>query len=194
MATVERFSSATPGKASRGRSPGSLFVLPSYIIAQNTGDINNATLLPVYATTGISARLTGVEGEATLTVLNPFALSASLSYTLGKNRSSGYPLPAIPPLKGLIDLRCRFSTWTIGVSSELASAQDRIDEFETATDGYAVFNAYVQTSIFTGPIVHNISVMLDNVADTEYRNHLSRVKSIAPEAGRNLRLVYRLTY
>jgi iron complex outermembrane receptor protein len=173
---------------------GFYFVLPSYIIAQNTGEINYATLLPVYATTGVSARLTGVEGEATLTALEPLAVSASISYTWGDNRSSGYPLPAIPPLRGLIDVKYRFSTWTIGVSSELASAQDRIDEFETPTAGYAVVNAYVQTSIFTGPIVHNISVMLDNVADTEYRNHLSRVKSIAPEPGRNLRLVYRLTY
>jgi hypothetical protein len=36
--------------------------------------------------------------------------------------------------------------------------------------------------------------MVDNIADTEYRNHLSRVKSIAPEAGRNFRIAYRLTY
>jgi iron complex outermembrane receptor protein len=97
-------------------------------------------------------------------------------------------------LKSLIDLRYRISTWTMGASTELAASQERIDEFETRTAGYAIVNAYIQTVFFTGPLVHNLSLMVDNIADTEYRNHLSRVKSIAPEAGRNFRIAYRLTY
>jgi iron complex outermembrane receptor protein len=136
----------------------------------------------------------GIEGQATATAFDRLTLSASLSYTNGQNRTSGFPLPAIPPLKSLIDLRYRISTWTMGASTELAASQERIDEFETRTAGYAIVNAYIQTVFFTGPLVHNLSLMVDNIADTEYRNHLSRVKSIAPEAGRNFRIAYRLTY
>ena len=53
---------------------------------------------------------------------------------------------------------------------------------------------FAQYSLTAGDMIHNISLSADNLFDTEYRNHLSRIKSILPEAGRNLRLSYKLHF
>jgi hypothetical protein len=37
-------------------------------------------------------------------------------------------------------------------------------------------------------------VSVDNLTDEEYRNHLSRVKEIMPEAGRGVSVTYRVVF
>lgn len=168
--------------------------LPSYIITQNTGRINFTTLLPVYAATGVSALLTGVETQVDWHMTGVLSAHASLSITRGTNRTGGRPLPAIPPLKGTVELRYTGPVIGAGAAVELAAAQDRVDEFEEPTAGYGLLNVFAQATVSTGPIVHTLTVAMDNVFDKEYRNHLSRVKIVMPEAGRNLRAIYRLYF
>ena len=72
--------------------------------------------------------------------------------------------------------------------------QKRVDEFEEPTDGYFVLNGFGQYAISQSELIHTFSISLDNILNTEYRNHLSRVKSILPEAGRNFRLTYKLYF
>jgi iron complex outermembrane receptor protein len=43
-------------------------------------------------------------------------------------------------------------------------------------------------------ILHTFVMTVENVMNREYRMHLSRVKSIMPEPGRNLKLYYRLYF
>lgn len=42
--------------------------------------------------------------------------------------------------------------------------------------------------------LHVVTLQLENLGDTEYRNHLSRVKEIMPEAGRSISLAYRVVF
>ena len=82
--------------------------------------------------------------------------------------------------------------FTLG--AEIVNKQSRVDEFEEPTAGYAVFNVNAQYSFITKELIHNLSLSVDNIFNKEYRNHLSRVKSVMPEAGRNLRLNYKLFF
>jgi iron complex outermembrane receptor protein len=41
---------------------------------------------------------------------------------------------------------------------------------------------------------HQVVVTIANIFDTEYRQHLSRIKSVMPEPGRNVKLLYRLNF
>jgi iron complex outermembrane receptor protein len=43
-------------------------------------------------------------------------------------------------------------------------------------------------------VLHTITLRLDNLFDTEYRDHMSRTKDIMPGPGRNISLLYRLTF
>jgi iron complex outermembrane receptor protein len=76
----------------------------------------------------------------------------------------------------------------------MAGRQDRVGEFETPTEGYTVFNATAGVRLTLGGRLNILTASLLNAADTEYRNHLSRVKEIMPEAARSLNVVYRVVF
>ena len=42
-------------------------------------------------------------------------------------------------------------------------------------------------------MLHSVTARIDNVFDTEYRNHLSRIKDLMAQPGRNFALLYRVT-
>ncbi|MDP2365071.1 MAG: TonB-dependent receptor, partial [Ignavibacteria bacterium] len=165
-----------------------------FIIPRNTGRINSQTLLPIYQTEGASAVFYGAESYLELKFLEHFTLSNSLSYTYGDFKESGNPLPQIPPLKNIIQLKYLNGNFVTGISTEIAAAQNRVDLFEIPTAGYSVFSAFIQYSLETGSLIHNISLNGDNLFNKEYRNHLSRVKVIMPEAGINFKFSYRLYF
>lgn len=168
--------------------------LSSYIISRNTGEINFTTLLPVYAATGVRAVLQGVETQLEWKPLPEILAAVTVSWTRGGITGDGTPLPGIPPLKALLEVKYASSVFTAGVSLEVAAAQHRTDTFEQPTAGYGVTGLFTQIILPSGPLIHHLTLAVDNVFDREYRNHLSRVKSIVPEAGRNLRGVYRLFF
>lgn len=169
-------------------------VINDYIIARNTGRLNVATLLPVYQTTGVNAVLTGFETQIELKLSKKTEFNSSLSYTYGEIRNTSSPLPQMPPLKGESELTYSTGSLLFGVNSEYAAAQKRLDEFEQSTPGYVIFGAFAQYTGQTGSIVHSIALNADNITNRVYRNHLSRIKSILPEPGFNLRMTYKLFF
>jgi len=65
---------------------------------------------------------------------------------------------------------------------------------ETPTDGYQLLRLYSAYSIARGNVVHTITGRLDNATDELYRNHLSLIKDLAPEMGRNVKLLYSVKF
>jgi iron complex outermembrane receptor protein len=92
----------------------------------------------------------------------------------------------------LLEIKYSDDNFGAGITTEIADAQNRVDTFEERTPGYTVFNTYFQYRFITGSFIHNISINLDNIFNRKYYNHLSRIKSVLPEAGRNLRLSYKV--
>ncbi|MBK7979530.1 MAG: TonB-dependent receptor [Ignavibacteriae bacterium] len=167
--------------------------LNNYIIPRNSGEINYATFLPIYQTTGVEAELWGFENRIDWNICDCLKLSNTISYTNGKIKNEGY-LPQIPPMKGLLEITYKMHDWSLGLLNEWALKQDKVDEFEEPTMGYFIQNFFFQYSFTTEKFVHNLSLNADNIFNQEYRNHLSRVKSILPEAGRNFRFLYKLYF
>jgi iron complex outermembrane receptor protein len=75
-----------------------------------------------------------------------------------------------------------------------AAKQDRISGLETETDGYGLLKLFTSYSFNAGGAVNTITARLDNVTDELYRNHLSLIKDLAPEMGRNFKLLYNLRF
>lgn len=97
-------------------------------------------------------------------------------------------------MKGLIEVTYKTHNWSLGLLNEWALKQTKVDEFEEPTNSYFIQNLFFQYAFTTDEYVHNFSLNFDNIWNKEYRNHLSRVKSILPEAGRNVRLLYKLYF
>ncbi len=166
--------------------------LNGFIVPRNTGRINYQTFLPVYATSGEDAKLTGVEFETEFEPVRYLKFSVRMSYTSG-NFKSGGALPQIPPLKVLLETSYKIWPGTsMELSAEIATAQERTDVFESPTSGYMVVNAGVYRNFTLGKLAGLVSASVDNIFNIEYRNHLSRVKSVMPEAGRNFRTTLRI--
>jgi iron complex outermembrane receptor protein len=163
-----------------------------FIIPQKTGEINYQTFLPIYAHNDARALQYGFDGTLEWKLQENIIFSNSLSYVKGLFKDTKKPLPQIPPLKGEVGLRYYYDGLNLGVFVEWANSQKRVDKFEEETAGYAIVNLFSQYIFQVKNIVNNVSVVIENLFNKEYRNHLSRVKSIMPEAGFNVRVIYRI--
>ena len=67
-------------------------------------------------------------------------------------------------------------------------SQNRLGEFETYTPG-AFLTDFIITFDYKK---HNMIIQLNNIFDEKYYNHLSRIKDITPEPGKNFQLIYKL--
>jgi iron complex outermembrane recepter protein len=76
----------------------------------------------------------------------------------------------------------------------VTAKQDRVFGEETPTDGYGLLRLFAAYSLQSGKAVHTFTARLDNVTDELYRNHLSLIKDLAPEMGRNFKLLYNVKY
>ncbi len=75
-----------------------------------------------------------------------------------------------------------------------AADQDRVYDTETPTDGYTTLRLFGAYSVQTGGLLHTFTARLDNVTNELYRNHLSLVKDLVPEMGRNFRVVWNVGF
>ena len=179
----------------------------NYIYPRNTGRPSlRFPTLNEYQFFGADALLYGIEFSAELALSTKLALSGSLNYTHGERevtqqeqQAGGQtediqPLPMIPPFKGMLNLT--YSTGSIQFGSRLKAAakQTRTGDFEEPTDGYVVLDLFGQYRFQHGSLLHTFSLRADNLLNESYFNHLSRIKELMPEPGRNVSLLYRVYF
>ena len=166
----------------------------TYIFPLNTGELNYRIYIPIYQYTGTDAVMTGAEGQIHVDL--PASMKAAItgSWVRGKLTELDTPIPWMPPLKGTVSLSGDAGPLQWSLSARGASRQSRLGPFEETTSSYIVPDVSLQTHGIAAGMLHTITLAVDNLTDTSYRDHLSRVKSIMPEPGRNIRLVYRLYF
>jgi iron complex outermembrane recepter protein len=104
------------------------------------------------------------------------------------------PLPRIPPFRTQAGLRYQYNAFQVGGNIVAAAEQDRVLEPETPTDRYTLLRLFAAYSVQAGAALHTITARIDNVTDELYRNHLSLIKDLAPEMGRNFKLLYNVKF
>ena len=167
--------------------------IAGYIFPQATGKLSRV-LLPIYQYVGEDALLTGFESLLGWSMPAGFTLEAAASYVHGTIRANDEPLPFMPPLQGRIAIGYSPVDWFVEAETRMAGSQERTGRFEQPTDGYAVLGLSGGVRLTVAGRLHVVTLHLDNIGDTEYRNHLSRVKEIMPEAGRGVRASYRVVF
>lgn len=165
-----------------------------YIFPRPTGQINPRTLLPVYQYTGTDALFWGAEGTLEWRLMSSWALATSASYVRAGFVPGDAPLPMIPPPQGRLELRYGSGPLSAMLVLRWAAGQNRVHAFEEPTPGYAVFDASVQYYWTRGACLHTLVLGAENLTNRLYRQHLSRIKAIMPEPGRNVKLLYRVYF
>jgi iron complex outermembrane receptor protein len=167
--------------------------IDDYIYARNTGETGPFDL-PIYQFTGEDARLVGGEGSILWMLAPTVTVNANMSYVHATNTTRSEPLPLIPPLMGNFAVRYGPPKWFVEVGAKAAARQDRVSEFEEPTDGYVVPSVSAGYTWRLRRNSHSLTLRADNLTNKVYYNHLNRVKSVMPEAGRNLSLLYRVDF
>lgn len=189
-------------KISLFRNQAHGFIFPEKIAesAPRRGDI------PLYQYRGEKVLMTGAETNFELNLIGNFVTEGTVSWVRGdiiddhqlipiwQFNNDYEALPEIPPFSGKLNLEYRISSFNAGISVRSASEQTRTGRFEQSTDGYSVFDAYAQYMFNSGKMLHTFSLTFENISNEEYRMHLSRVREIMPEPGRNLKLLYRMYF
>lgn len=180
----------------RVKSEFALFrnAIDNYIFPRRTGETDADTGLPVYRFAGERAVLMGFEGRTEWSVTDRLVLDGTISQVRGTLTKTDEPIPFIPPRTGRLAARYEAPGYFLGVGAKLAARQDRVGEFEDPTAGYTVFDATAGVRWVARGRVHSVTLRADNIADTEYRDHLSRIKDIMPQPGRSVSLLYRLNF
>ncbi len=167
--------------------------ISGYVFPLETGELSRVRL-PVFQFHGEDAVLAGFESALEWAVVGDLTVEAVASYVRGRIEATGEPLPLIPPLQGRFAVGYAPRAWFVEAETRVAARQDRTGPFESATDGYAVFDLSAGIRITVRGRLNVITVRGENLGNTEYRNHLSRVKEIMPEAGRSVSVAYRVVF
>lgn len=183
--------------------------MQGYLFPRNTGELGRVGERWKFQFTNEDATLVGAEGDVELTLAEHVVLEATASYVRGTIRGSrdsipaspGQPavlesafLPLMPPLNGRVGLRHETPSWSYGGGVRLAARQALLGDFETETAGFAVVDLNVGRRFVVGSRLHSLTLRVDNLFNAEIREHLSRTKEIIPEAGRNVALLYRVSF
>lgn len=181
--------------------------ISEYIYYAPTGELDpRLGQFPVYQATQDDAVLTGFEAGVQWEVVPRWVLDGSTSYVRGTriDENGDEPLPAIPPLHGSLGVRYDASRYFIGTRWEAAAAQNRVpppnpdaevaNPFNQPTDGYNLFHATGGIRWTMWGRFHTLTLQVNNLLDTAWRSHLSRIKPVAPQPGRNIQLLYRVDF
>jgi iron complex outermembrane recepter protein len=182
--------------------------LRNYIYHQPTGEIDpRFHRFPVFEARGTDARFFGAEAGAQWEPLRHLVLDGNLSWVRATRSETGEALPAIPPLGGGVRLRYDRPRYFVSLGFDAARAQDRVappipDPIgsgepmvpERPTPGYGLLHSGAGLRWSERARFHTLTLSVDNLTDAVWRDHLSRIKDVAPQPGRNVRLLYRVQF
>ena len=184
----------------------------NYIFPSSRGraEVGRQGERPRFQYTNEDAQFVGGEAQANVRITDKWSVEATASYVQARFTSgrdsipvftpadtffvapSKHP-PLIPPLNGRAALRYQSGRKSAGAEVKWAADASHLGDFETSTDGYRILNLDAGIQLLVGGRLHSITARIDNVFDTEYRNHLSRIKDLMAQPGRNFAVLYRVT-
>jgi iron complex outermembrane recepter protein len=174
--------------------------LDNYVHYRDTGTLSS-TGLPVYQASGADALLIGFEASGSVEALPNTVLSGVVSHVRGEFRTTGAPLPMMPPLHGQLTARYDRPRYFAGMTWRATADQERVaaDQFETSTQGHSTFDADVGLRWTAFGRVQSVTLRIDNIMDEVVYDHLSRIRdretdARVPGAGRSASAIYRVVF
>ena len=167
-----------------------------YIYPDFTGNERDGLQEVVY--TQADARFAGLEARSELEFFHRgeqhLGLEIQGDWVRATLTDPGDPLPRIPPIRLAAGLRWEGQPIQARVTVRRVMEQDRVAAFEEPTPGYTTLDATLGYRLFTGWAVHEIVLQGRNLTDADARSHVSLLKETVPLPGRDLRLMYRVTF
>jgi iron complex outermembrane receptor protein len=143
---------------------------------------------------GRDSLLQGIEAHADVAVTERFFVEVGADYIRGVVKDTDDPLPRMPPFRLRGGLRYQYNAFQVGGEVLGVAKQDRVSGIEEPTDGYTLLKFFTSYSFQTGAATNTVTARLDNATNELYRNHLSLIKELVPEMGRNFKVLYNVRF
>lgn len=172
------------------------FIFTEFQDADGNGIIDIDDNLPIGNFVQGDSTFTGADASLDADIKDWLGIFAIGDVVHAELRDGGIPLPRITPPRLRVGLDFRYKRLSVRPEGVFVGARNLDDVYtlETPTAGYGLFNVNASYTYATDHLAHTFSVATSNLGDRLYRNHLSFVKDLAPEQGRNLRLSYTLSF
>ncbi|HWA16950.1 MAG TPA: TonB-dependent receptor, partial [Gemmatimonadales bacterium] len=185
--------------------------ISDFIYTVPTDETDPESGFPVYDVTQGDARLQGFEAAAQYHPTRWLHFQGTADYVRGTNRSTGSPLPSIPPFRATYSIRLEargtglLRDPYLLFGGETNGRQTRLDpqeaEFYAAafdgagyqSESYTVMNAGLGFTLLPAPRDIHVDLLVRNLFDQRYANYLSRLKTLAEDPGQGRNLVLRLS-
>ena len=168
----------------RAAAHGTWFL--NHLAPRASGDTNWSQLLPIYQVRGDEALLFGASASVQTTAELGLRASAAASYVRGIFRDGDWgDMPQIPPFKFHGEAGYIWEHLRTYAYADFALAQNFVDRYEEATPGYITLGLIAELRWELALAHYSLVIRADNILDADVRNHLSRLKSVMPEKGRN---------
>lgn len=198
------------GEATRLKTDLNFFYnyVSNFIYYEPTGEIDSRLRrYPVFQARSDNAVFYGAEGKVEWNIWDNIVLDGTVSYVHATRTFDNDPLPFIPPLNGNINIRYEGKKIFASIGYTGAASQNRVPSAipdplndgdmirpQSPTPSYSMFGAGVGYRWTRYKLLHTVTLQIENATDTVWRDHLSRVKDVAPQPGRNIRLSYQVLF
>jgi iron complex outermembrane receptor protein len=170
----------------------------NFVYLSDTGLTDSETELPIRLWTQTDATFRGFEGEATFHLSDTGAGKFDLRLfgdRVRATRSDGSNLPRVPAARIGAELNWKGDAWHGGLGVVHTAMQDKIDVFETDTDGYTLVNANLNYRFLdTERGSWEAFVQGNNLTNQDARLATSVVKDLVPLPGRNISVGLRMFF
>ena len=166
----------------------------NFVFTDFTGVTDPGSHLPIVNYAQGTSRYRGMEASIEVRIVPALWLNGKVDYVRADLTQLNKALPRIPPLRATLGADWRYQAFSVRPELILAARQGRVFDNEVPTEGYSVLNLNASYTIVKLRAAHILTLSGNNLTDKLYRNHLSFIKEIAPEIGRNLRLSYTLRF
>ena len=172
--------------------------IQNYLIPTNSGEkewgSGAAGWLWIYQYMGHDVVMDGAEIQIGGEVFSRVHLQLNMSYVNGTIQTDRRPLERIPPLNGKFVISYTPTPLHLHITTRFSGSQTRLGEFEEPTDGYLVYDIGGYLNFSWWQLENMVVFEIENLLDTAYREHLSRIKAVMPEPGRNVKFLYKLNF
>ena len=139
-----------------------------------------------YQTKGVKSLIKGVEFNLGYQY-KKIKMIYNFSLVRGDDLTNKIPLSYINPDKQILNLEYDQKNISYKMRLSKIHSQNRLGEFETFTPSSFLVDFIIGYSKNN----QNITIQFNNILDEESYNHLSKLKSIMPEPGRNITISYK---
>jgi iron complex outermembrane receptor protein len=161
---------------------------------EEEGEDHHGEEFPIIEYVGADSLLQGIEAHADFAIMPRLIVEVGADYVRGKVKDTDEPLPRIPPFRFRGGLRYQYNAFQAGGEVTAVAKQDRVFASETVTDGYELLRLFAAYTFGGGDATNTITARLDNATNELYRSHLSLIKDLVPEMGRNFKLLYSVRF